>query len=199
MTTPFLCSTFKHWTKTNQGKTNEYFPKTSKEISFHSHHRNFISKNTIAIAVTSSSSSSAAFCFANITASPQHSRKGAKTCSNTLQPSATSPDAKYFPLPSNATDVTKLVWPLSSATCCCVLTSHILTVLSLEPVKKRRGGRQPLQNTNRNTLQQNKISNHPKNMLHTSAATSRIMRICTCFHKCAYITVKLHSTTPYTT
>ena len=54
-----------------------------------------------------------------------------------------------------------------------MLTSHILTVLSQEPVKKRRGGRQPLQNTNRNTLQQNKISNHPKNMLHTSAATSR--------------------------
>jgi hypothetical protein len=46
--------------------------------SFHTHHRNFISKNTIAIPVTSSSSSSAAFCFANITASPQHSRKGGK-------------------------------------------------------------------------------------------------------------------------
>ena len=36
-------------------------------------------------------------------------------------------------------------------------------------------------------------------MLHTSAATSRIMRIYTCFHKCAYITVTLHSNTPYTT
>ncbi len=48
----------------------------------------FISKNTIVIAVTSSLSSSAAFPFANITASPQHSRKGGKTWSNTLQASS---------------------------------------------------------------------------------------------------------------
>ena len=52
---------------------------------------------------------------------------------------AISPDAKYFPLESNATEVTALVWPFNSATCCFVATSHILTVLSPEPVKKRRG------------------------------------------------------------
>jgi len=50
-----------------------------------------------------------------------------------------SPDAKYFPLESNATDVTVFVWPFSSATCCCAATSQILTVQSLEPVKKRGG------------------------------------------------------------
>ena len=36
-------------------------------------------------------------------------------------------------------------------------------------------------------------------MFHTSAATSRIMRICTCLHKCACITTTLHSAIPYTT
>jgi hypothetical protein len=44
------------------------------------------------------------------------------------------------------------VWPFSSATCCCEATSQILTVLSLEPVKKRGGDGQQLQNMNRNTV-----------------------------------------------
>ena len=52
-----------------------------------------------------------------ITASARHARNGGKTSSNTLQASATSPDAKYFPIPSNAPEVTVLVWPLSSASC----------------------------------------------------------------------------------
>ena len=65
---------------------------------------------------------------------------------------ATSPDAKYFPLESNATDITAFVWPFSSATCCIELTSHTLTVQSSEPAKKRGGDGQQLQNINRNTV-----------------------------------------------
>jgi hypothetical protein len=79
--------------------------------------RNFIRKYRIVIAITSSSSSIATLRFERITASAQHARHGGKTCSNTLQASAASPDAKNFPLPSNATEVTVLVWPLSSASC----------------------------------------------------------------------------------
>ena len=51
-----------------------------------------------------------------------------------------SPDAKNLPLPSNATELTPLVWPRRTATSCCEATSHSRTVLSSEPEKKRRRG-----------------------------------------------------------
>jgi hypothetical protein len=103
-----------HWQKKsnatrerNSKKTIQFIRKSSKTIR----------KNNIVVTITPSPSSIAKLRFESITASAQHARNGGKTCSNTLQASAASPDAKNFPLPSNATEVTWLVWPLSSASC----------------------------------------------------------------------------------
>jgi hypothetical protein len=86
-------------------KQNIFMPTTQ----LHKHKSDQRRRNTIFIIAT--------LRFESITASAQHARNGGKTCSNTLQASAASPDAKNFPLPSNATEVTQFVWPLSSASC----------------------------------------------------------------------------------
>ena len=136
--------------------------KSSNTTSFQSHQRNFISITHNLPRRSIISSSSAAFRFAVTTASPQHSRKGGKTCPNTLSSLCHLTWRQVLPAP------VKRNWSHAARVACqlgdLLLRAHVPYPHGLvaRACEEEEGGTSTAAKYNRNTVQQNKITQQPK-------------------------------------